>query len=240
MDEICPCLSNHGNVSISDCTDACLFVLVCDDTKLAAVYTSMHYPFLTHYSVCSSVLRRLQLDAWNLLMVNGQHRVCPSITAPIALLPVPVRRETPLHSKYFFFFFPMRLYRWAIQITFNCNIIKQQHLHQTHVLFNRERKEAQAVHLIQVNVQVILSSIGSPVMLSKDILHAHYQVTEGRSIEGSVNPTPAACIIQRGRVFLAEMLTSRFSSPYISMAFSSDRPQHPYSSGVNTVVGTLT
>ena len=34
--------------------------------------------------------------------------------------------------------------------------------------------------------------------------------------------------------------TSMFASPCSSMARSSDRPQHEYSSGVNTVVHTLT
>ena len=33
-------------------------------------------------------------------------------------------------------------------------------------------------------------------------------------------------------------LTSILSSPYISIAFSSERPTVPYSNGVNTVVGT--
>lgn len=34
-------------------------------------------------------------------------------------------------------------------------------------------------------------------------------------------------------------LTSIFSSPNFSTAFSSERPQAPYSKGVNTVVGTF-
>ena len=36
VDDVCQCLSVHENVS--DCIDACLFVLVCVVTKLAAVY----------------------------------------------------------------------------------------------------------------------------------------------------------------------------------------------------------
>ena len=54
--EICQCLSDHMNVSVSDCVHSCLFLFVCV-LKLAVVYIFwMHFPLLIHYSDCFSVL----------------------------------------------------------------------------------------------------------------------------------------------------------------------------------------
>ena len=38
VDEVCQCLSDHVNVSVSDCVDVCLFIFVCLVIKLAVVY----------------------------------------------------------------------------------------------------------------------------------------------------------------------------------------------------------
>ena len=51
-------VSDHDNVSVSDCIDACLFVLDRAFTILALVYiSSMHFSLLIHYSLWSSVLQ---------------------------------------------------------------------------------------------------------------------------------------------------------------------------------------